>query len=188
MPMGSRPAVGSSRIKQLRISYKCSTESEPLNHALGISVYLCVFPALHADKLDDAPALIQWHRTGSYSIAPHSVAGTAILKGMMEYGGFQADNRLRFGMTGCVVGRPFKNTLPDVGRVKSSNILTIVVFPEPLGPSRAKYSPALTEKETFSTATRERYRLVTEFNSITADAHFNHGSLSPEKMTGSSFL
>jgi hypothetical protein len=58
--------------------------------------------------------------------------------------------------------------VPDVACVKSSNILTTVVFPAPLGPSRAKYSPLATEKEVWSTAVRDPYRFVTAFNSIMA--------------------
>jgi predicted oxidoreductase (fatty acid repression mutant protein) len=68
--------------------------------------------------------------------------------------------------------------LPDVGCVKSSSILTIVVFPAPLGPRRAKYSPALTENETLSTAVREPYRLVAAFNSIMNEVYvLRHGTV-----------
>ena len=65
---------------------------------------------------------------------------------------------------------PFTDNVPEVDRVKSSSILTMVVFPAPLGPSKAKYSPCPTEKETWSTAVREPYRLVTAFNSIIDDS------------------
>jgi hypothetical protein len=69
-------------------------------------------------------------------------------------------------LAALVLERAFTDKLPAVGCVKSRSILTIVVFPAPLGPRRAKYSPALTEKDTLSTAAREPYRLITEFNSI----------------------
>src|ERR1035437_10834263 len=73
---------------------------------------------------------------------------------------------------------PFIDSLPDVGCVKSSSILTIVVFPAPLGPRRAKYSPVLTENETLSTAVREPYRLVAAFNSIMNEVYvLRHGTV-----------
>ena len=77
-----------------------------------------------------------------------------------------------------VLGRPFIDRLPDVGFVKSRSILTIVVFPAPLGPRRAKYSPALTVNETLSTATREAYRFVAEFNSIIDEVYVHQHGMS----------
>ena len=38
-----------------------------------------------------------WHRTGLYSKVPNNAADIAILKGTVEYGGFQTGNRLRCG-------------------------------------------------------------------------------------------
>ena len=61
---------------------------------------------------------------------------------------------------------PRINTSPPVGLSSPAIILSTVVFPPPLGPSKAINSPSFTEKDTLPTAVTSPNCLVTFFSSM----------------------
>src|SRR3989442_3806069 len=63
-----------------------------------------------------------------------------------------------------VISCPSNFTLPSVGSIKRSTLRPVVVFPQPLSPTRPSTSPSFTENDTPSTArTYPTVRDITPF-------------------------
>src|SRR2546430_14403222 len=80
----------------------------------------------------------------------------------------------------CRGERPNTSMCPFVGYNRPSNILTVVDFPEPFGPSKPKTSPRRTSKSTLSTALalgRPQKSLKTFVNPRTATTFSADGGL-----------
>src|SRR5437667_1174734 len=54
--------------------------------------------------------------------------------------------------SGCVTSSPRKRILPEEARTRPTRVFAIVVFPQPLSPTRPNTSPSATERDTPSTA------------------------------------
>ncbi len=69
-------------------------------------------------------------------------------------------------LVSCIMLCPSTFASPEVGFDNPLIMLMIVVFPDPLGPSRPKISPLLTVSENPSTAVKSPKRFVNLFSSI----------------------